>query len=143
MDPDTEFLTIEGQKEPVNLNDYPNVVYYGEVLPEQRREMLSRATGLIQPTFYFEPCPWNVIEALFSGTPVLVPNSGGFVNIIPHQMEKGKPVGYLCGTDDWVNNIHLLTKVNPEDCHKYALATFSEKRAYQEYLAFCEWVRNK
>lgn len=47
-----------------------NVEYVGCVQPHQRSELLSNAIALIQPTEYREPCGWNVIESMFSGTPV-------------------------------------------------------------------------
>ena len=144
-----QLLTIAGKEEAISLDKYPNVVYYGQVMPELRRELLSKAWALLQPTYYFDPCSWNVIEALFSGTPVLVPQSGGFLDLVPEASatsdaagnNKKQPlVGYRCQPNDWVTKMAELDRIKPADCRQYALTTFSEERAYKQYLAFFQQV---
>lgn len=124
------------------LNDYPNVVYVGVVNKSTRRVLLSNATALIQPTTYREPCGWNVIEALMSGTPAVASNFGGFVNTVRNGID-----GYLCQINEkfnvstWVEAVKKVDKLNRRRIYNNAIELFSEKRAYNEYMNFFHCVK--
>ncbi len=133
-DEKTKILGV-GDGPDIDLSKHPNVKYFGLVDLENRRRLLSFATALIQPSFYFEPCGWNVLEALMSGTPVLVPDFGGFTQTVIH----GK-VGFLCGPDDWGRFINQIGEINPRECREYAVDKFSEDRAYSEFIEFFDYI---
>ena len=111
----------------INLSIYPNVEYIGPVGGRAKKELLSRVTALIQPTIYFEPCGWNVIEAMASGTPVLVPTFGGFLDTVINGI-----TGYVNNIDrieEWVSNIEKVRTIKPIDCLLHVVANFNEDEA--------------
>ncbi|AYV78043.1 MAG: glycosyltransferase [Edafosvirus sp.] len=125
-----------GTKLKINFKEYPNVEYIGPILPKKRKQILSTITALIQPTPYLEPCGWNVIEAMMCGTPVLVPNYGGFLDTVVD----GK-TGFICDTkENWISNIDKIKELNYDFIKDYAINKFSEERAYGEYMDFFQKI---
>ncbi len=114
-----------------DLKKYPNVTYFGIVNGKEKQKLLSEATALIQPTFYFEPCGWNVIEAMLSGTPVLTPDFGGFIDTVVNGV-----TGYLCNSEEWFTRVEDVKRLNPYECRNYAIENFNEKLAYDRYYKY-------
>ena len=133
-DEKTKILQIPDASD-IDLSKIENVEYLGVADVNLRRKLLSEVTALIQPSFYFEPCGWNVLEALVSGTPVLTSNFGGFKQTVPH----GR-VGYRCNEDEWSMFLDQIDQISPHECREYALKTFNEDRAYEEYIQFFDLV---
>lgn len=93
-----------------------NAEYLGLVTGDKRRELLSTCLALVQPTTYEEPLGFNVIEVNLSGTPVLAPRSGGFMETVQHGTN-----GYLYGTEAELEFYLLWTeKLSPEESHEHA-----------------------
>ena len=124
--------------EQVDFKLYPNVKYIGIVRGVEKYKLLAEVTALVQPTPYREPCGINVLEAMMCGTPVLTTNFGGFVNTVKHGL-----TGYLCGSDEWIDNIKKLDQIKGEDCRKHAILNFTETIAYDKYMAYIDLLRKK
>ena len=122
----------------INLNEYKNVKYWGVANEKLRKELLAKATALIQPTEYFEPCGMNVIESMISGTPVLVPNFGGFLDTVVDGI-----TGFICKPNEWAKNLSKINSLNSYDCRKYSLEKFNESIAYKEYYNFFSEILEK
>ncbi len=126
-------LIVAGQDggQGINLN-LPGVEYVGFADYEKRRELLSKAKALILPTQYIEPFGGVIIEAAFSGTPVITSNHGAF----PELVRQGE-TGFKCQTlDHYVKAIELVSKLDPKVCYDYAMKNFSLDRVklmYEEY----------
>ncbi len=140
-DPESGIMNIghiEGDEDTyVDLSIYPNVKYIGPILGHQKRDLLSRVTALIQPTCYFEPCGWNVIEAMISGTPVLVPNFGGFKDTVINGV-----TGYFNKSNDWIPNIERVKHLKPLDCLLHVVTNFNKEEASKSIQRFFSKIVN-
>lgn len=83
------------KKHYINLDEIPNLKYWGFADRELRKQLLSQATALIQPTNYPEPFGLNVIEAYASGTPVITSKKGAFNETVQQNV-----TGYRCWDED-------------------------------------------
>lgn len=84
------------------------VKFVGEVGIEEKKELLSNASALINTISYDEPFGLINVEALLSGLPVIAFNRGAFPEIIDHRKN-----GFLCNT---VEEVHLgLNKIDQFD----------------------------
>jgi hypothetical protein len=127
-------LIVAGQDggEGVKLNS-PNVEYVGFADVEKRRQLLRDAKALFLPTWYIEPFGGTIIEAAFSGTPVITSDWGAFPELVRH----GK-TGYRCHTlDHYTWAADNIGNIKPIDCYNYAMNNFSLDRVrwmYEEYF---------
>lgn len=141
-------LKAEYVQEDINLNDFPNVKYWGPVTGNLKLTLLSRATALIQPSQYFEPCGWNAIESLLSGTPVIFrSDSGGYQETLidsvsvhsPHLLGKYDPTYYKT-QNSWISEIdeifNRIDMISPQECRRSAIDKFSEEKAWVKYYNF-------
>lgn len=110
----------------------PNVEIIGFANAEKRKELISRAKAVFIPTIYLEPFGYIVIEAAFSGTPVITTDWGAFTEII----QNGK-TGFRCKSfADFIWAAKNINKIKPKDCRKWAMNFTMEKIApkYQDYF---------
>lgn len=141
---DSESGVISTNSKNYNLEEYPNIKYWGVVDKKLRKKILNQASALIQPTLYFEPCGWNVIESLLSGTPVITPREGGFLHTTETLPQDDKIVSYKFKVGDsweyWSQILENVQKIKPERCREYAVCKFNEEKAYQKYIKFFDTI---
>ncbi len=105
---------------------------------EKRKELLANAKAVLAPTYYSEPFGGIVMEAAFSGTPVITTDVGAFPETVKH----GK-TGYRCRTMEsfcWaVNNIH---NIKPRVCRKWAVSNYSMSVVALKYEEYFRMIRN-
>ena len=131
-------LKICGQgniSEYLDINDKSNIniEYIGYADIELRKELMSKAKGLLIFSDYVEPFGAVVTEAMLSGCPVICHDFGAFSENVIHSI-----TGYRCKTFEhmiWaINNIHII---NPNDCRKFAINNYSFDKIsvmYEEYF---------
>ena len=126
-----------------NLNDYPNVIYWGLADQKLRATLMASASALIQPTLYVEPFGLNVVEAHMSGIPTITSNNGGFLDTVIDGVN-----GFKCNTweqYDWaINNI---SQIKPKDCRQTAMDRYSPEVVIpklEKYLSNMDhnWLAN-
>jgi glycosyltransferase involved in cell wall biosynthesis len=111
--------------------------YAGEVDGKEKRDLLAGARLLWMPAQWDEPFGLTLIEALFSGTPVLGTPRGALPEILsPEVAELGTTV------EDLVGKLPAMAEKRPADCRARAERLFSHTvmaaeyvRCYQTYLA--------
>lgn len=106
-----------------------HVKHIGYCNSEARKRVLSKAKGLIAPTYFLEPFGNIVPEALISGTPVITTDWGGFVDTCISGV-----TGYRCRSFtqfvDAAKNIHIISN---QTCRDYAIENFSIKSVSKKY----------
>lgn len=106
----------------------------GCVGPEQRKELLSKAKGLVQLSDYSEPFGAAVVEAQMSGCPVITSDWGGFTETVVHGY-----TGYrIRSYEQLLWAMKNIDTINPETCRKWAENNYSmdvAAKMYEEYFS--------
>lgn len=105
--------------------------YVGEVDGENKRELLAGARCLWMPALWDEPFGLTLIEALFSGTPVLGTHHGSLPEIITPE------VGALRDTlDELIEASRTIQSRSSEACRAHAMRYFTHITMAEEYVRF-------
>jgi len=103
--------------------------YVGEVDGRRKAELLAGARCLWMPALWDEPFGLTLIEALFSGTPVLGTRRGALPEVV------SPDVGALCDTlGEMVAAAETIHTRNPQACRAHAERHFSHLVMDQEYV---------
>lgn len=118
------------QKEVAPHLDEKNVVYVGNVGPEQRNTLLGNAAALLHPINFNEPFGLSVVEAMACGTPVIAFKRGS----MPEVIIDGK-TGFLVSTvAEAVQAVGNLATLKRADCRQHVIDHFSVDRMVMNYL---------
>lgn len=114
-------------------DDDPLIEFLGPVGPKDRSNLMGHARAIMVPTIYFEPFGGVNVEAMFTGTPAVTTDFGGFVETVDH----GK-TGYRCRTlEQFVWAVRNVDKLDPKYICDYAMNNYSMERVgkmYDEYF---------
>ena len=107
-----------------------NLRYLGSVDGTEKRQLLAAARLLWMPVLWEEPFGLTLIEAMFSGTPVLGTRRGALPEIITAE------VGELGDTlDELVELVPRAERKDPDACRARALSHFSHLVMAERYVA--------
>ena len=105
--------------------------FAGEVDGARKAELLAGARLLWMPALWDEPFGLTLIEALWSGTPVLATRRGALPEVLgPEVAEFGDTVAEL------VARLPAMATKDPAACRMRAERYFSHLRMAEEYLRF-------
>jgi glycosyltransferase involved in cell wall biosynthesis len=111
------------------LND-EQIIYVGNVGPEQRNKLLGEAKALLHPIHFEEPFGLSVAEAMLCGTPVIAFNRGSMPELI-----KDRKSGFLIKTvEEALEVLADIPKIDRKHCHDWAKSQFSQQKMVEDYL---------
>lgn len=110
------------------LND--EITFIGSAGPEERKELMKNALGLLHPINFEEPFGLSVVEAMLCGTPVIAFNKGSMPELIQHQKN-----GFLVNdVSEAVEAVSQLKNINRNFCYQSAKDKFSTQNMVKGYL---------
>lgn len=114
---------------------WDNVEFVGEVKPQQRRDLISKAEVLFCMSRYWEAFGGVHVEAMLSGTPPIATDKGGYVHTIRHGYN-----GYRVGLNLYEQGLWAaqnLSKLDPYNIRDFGLRFSNEQIAlrYDEYFS--------
>ncbi|MGB5847549.1 MAG: glycosyltransferase family 4 protein [Ignavibacteriaceae bacterium] len=119
--------------------DSKNVVFVGSAGPDQRNQLLGRATALLHPIKFEEPFGLSVIESMACGTPVIAFNRGS----MPELIENGKN-GFLVNTvDDAIEAVGQIKNIDRKYCRHYIEQHFTVNQMAEKYIQVYEMILEK
>ena len=119
--------------------DDSNVVFAGSAEPDQRNQLLGKATALLHPINFNEPFGLSVIESMACGTPVIAFNRGS----MPELIENGKN-GFLVNTvSEAQTAVASIKDINRAYCRHRVEQYFTIDRMVEEYVQVYEMILEK
>lgn len=107
-----------------------DIVYAGNVGPEQRNKLLGNASALLHLISFSEPFGLSVAEAMCCGTPVIASNRGSMPELIVNEK-----TGFLVNTiDDACDAVQKVKDINRTNCYQHALHNFSAEKMADDYI---------
>jgi glycosyltransferase involved in cell wall biosynthesis len=104
--------------------------YVGDVKGREKAELLAGAKAFLFPTKLDEAFGLGMVEALFSGTPVICSDKGACPEIISSE------VGFVCAEEKgYVAAIDRLADISPQACREKALREYHYLRMATDYVA--------
>ncbi len=120
------------------LIDGKQIVYLGEIEPEQRADLLGGAKALLSPISWEEPFGLTNIEALACGTPVIAMARGALPEVMSRDDSK---IGFLCNNvSEMIEAVGRLSEINRHDCRAYAMRHFCGSAMAHRYVKLYEKV---
>ena len=111
------------------------IKYVGEVDGKRKAVLLARARCLWMPAQWDEPFGLPIIEALFSGTPVVGTRRGALPEIVT------PAVGVLRDTlDELINANEIVATLDPRACRERAERQFTHLKMAESYVRMYEAV---
>jgi glycosyltransferase involved in cell wall biosynthesis len=107
----------------------PDVVYVGEASFDEKIELLSKATALVNPIQWPEPFGLVMTEAMACGTPVI----GGALGAAPEIVEHGR-TGFLSNeVGALVDGLVRIESIDRSVCRRVVAERFTSDRMAADY----------
>ncbi len=105
------------------------VEFVGEIVGQQKAELIAGAKALLFPTMLNEPFGVVAAEALISGTPVISSNRGACPELI------SSDVGFVCSShDEYIAAVERIETISPRVCREKAMRDFHYLRMAADYV---------
>ncbi|TWV99149.1 glycosyltransferase family 4 protein [Chitinophaga pinensis] len=110
--------------------DNKQVIYKGNVGPEDRNNILGKAKALLHPVLFNEPFGLSIAEAMMCGTPVIAFNRGAMKELITDAR-----TGFLVNnTEEAISAVEKVDNIRRNDCREHSLARFSQGTMVAGYI---------
>jgi glycosyltransferase involved in cell wall biosynthesis len=105
------------------------VEFVGEIIGQQKAELIAGAKALLFPTLIKEPFGLVAAEALISGTPVICSHRGACPELI------SSDVGFVCNRhDEYISALEKIETISPSACREKAMRDFHYLRMAADYV---------
>jgi glycosyltransferase involved in cell wall biosynthesis len=112
------------------LIDGHQIEFVGEIGPDDKAEFLKKAKGLLLWLNWEEPFGLVVVEAMASGTPVIVNKRGSMPEIVVN----GKNGFLVNSLAEMQERLDQVNHISAQDCRSHVEKNFSTKKMAQGYL---------
>jgi glycosyltransferase involved in cell wall biosynthesis len=112
------------------LNDN-DIVYIGNIGPEERNRIIGQAYALLHPISFEEPFGLSVAEAMYCGTPVVAFNRGS----MPELIDQGKSGFLVNNIDEAADTLPDIRKIDREYCHRWVSDKFTMEKMAENYIS--------
>lgn len=136
-----EYQTYDQTMKWLDLSETPNLIYKGLADKELRKELLSKASILIQPSMYDEPFGWNIIEANLSGTPVITSDRGAFLETVTNGIN-GYRLNPISSYEKWREIFDKTSEISPQRCYDHVESKYTPERIMDAYTKFIHGIIN-
>lgn len=104
--------------------------YIGSVGPEQRDELLGRASALLHLINFAEPFGLSLVEAMACGTPIIAYGHGSIPELIKH----GKTGFIVKDIDEAAAAVHAIDQLDRTRIRRHVEENFSRERMVEGYI---------
>lgn len=112
------------------------IEYIGTVFGEEKKELFAKAKAFLAPIEWEEPFGISLIDALSSGTPVVVYRRGAFPEIVEHGRN-----GFIADTEqEFKEYMQMVDQIDPAECRKSVEEKFSAEAMASRYVDLYERV---
>jgi glycosyltransferase involved in cell wall biosynthesis len=107
-----------------------DIIYLGELGPEDKRALLAGASALLNPISWPEPFGMAMVEAMACGTPVVGCPRGAAPEIVEHGV-----TGFLGDSDEeMIDGLQTLDRLDRAACRSRIADLFSVERMVDGYV---------
>ncbi len=118
------------EQEVMKLCDGKQIVYHGEVSEEEKIELMQSCRALLYITNHIEITSHKIQEAMLGGAPVIVPDHGGFPEIVTQGVD-----GYLCrNLHEYAFATQKLHFLHPELTRERVVAKYNPETVARNYI---------
>ena len=111
------------------LCDGPNVTYVGDVRGKEKARLYAKAKALLFPTRQQESFGLVMVEAMFSGTPVICSANGACAEVMSAEC------GFVCSNEEsYLEAIDRIDEISSAACRKKALRDYHYRTMADRYL---------
>ncbi len=130
IDPGVNQEYFENEVKP--LIDGKLITFEGEVTPERKIELYSKARAFLLPIRWEEPFGLVMIESMACGTPVIAYGHGS----VPEVVKNGETGFVVNDFNSLLEAIKKVSEISPLQCRKWVEERFSVSRMTDDYLNF-------
>ena len=106
-----------------------NISYVGDVRGEEKAKLYAGARAVLFPTRQAESFGLVIIEAMFSGTPVICSNMGACPEVMSPE------TGFICSNEEaYLHAIDHIDDISPAACRAKAMKDYHHDTMIDKYL---------